>query len=76
MEIPVLLEQLSEEDNWTATVPYVPECISEGETPESAVKNLVEAIAALSTVTPDIYTRLQNPPHYLLTQVDISPKST
>lgn len=73
-KVPVLLEKLPGELVWTAQIPYVENCVSEGNTPELATTNLVEAIAALATVDLSIYDKLANPPQYLLTQIEIQPK--
>jgi predicted RNase H-like HicB family nuclease len=43
MQVKVILEP-SEEGGYTAIVPSLPGCISEGETREEALKNLQEAI--------------------------------
>lgn len=45
---PVVIEPLSEEDGggFVALVPDLPGCISDGETPEEAVANVQDAIAA------------------------------
>jgi predicted RNase H-like HicB family nuclease len=44
MKFKVLLEQ-SDEGGYTAIVPSLPGCISEGETVEDALENVQEAIA-------------------------------
>jgi predicted RNase H-like HicB family nuclease len=43
MKLKVILEQ-SEEDGYTAIVPSLPGCISEGDTKEETLKNIREAI--------------------------------
>ena len=43
MKIKIILEQ-SEEGGYTAIVPSLPGCISEGDTKEEALKNIREAI--------------------------------
>ncbi len=43
MKLRVVLEP-SEEGGYTALVPSLPGCISEGENPEEAMKNIQEAI--------------------------------
>ena len=43
MKLQIILEP-SEEGGFTATVPCLPGCISEGDTRESALKNIQEAI--------------------------------
>ena len=43
MKLQIILEP-SEEGGFTATVPSLPGCISEGDTRESALKNIQEAI--------------------------------
>ena len=42
----IVVEPLSEEDGggWLATVPDLPGCMSDGETPPEAVKNVLGAI--------------------------------
>ena len=44
----ILLEPLSPEDGggWFATVPDLPGCMSDGSTPEAAVRSVRDAIAA------------------------------
>ena len=43
MHIKVILEQ-SEEGGYTAVIPALPGCVSEGNTREEAIKNIREAI--------------------------------
>ena len=43
MKLNIVLEQ-SDEGGYTATVPALPGCISEGDTKEKALKNIREAI--------------------------------
>lgn len=45
---PVLIQPLSEEDGggFLATVPDLPGCMSDGESPEEAIINVQDAIAA------------------------------
>jgi antitoxin HicB len=47
LEYPVLIEPLSQEDGggFLATVPDLPGCMSDGETPEEAIVNVQDAIA-------------------------------
>jgi antitoxin HicB len=46
LEYPVRIERLAESDGggYLATVPDLPGCMSDGETPEEALKNVQEAI--------------------------------
>ena len=44
MNLKVVLEP-SDESGYTAVVPALPECISEGDTKEGALQNIREAIA-------------------------------
>ena len=48
LEYPVRLERLAEEDGggYLATVPDLPGCMSDGETPEEALQNVRDAIAS------------------------------
>lgn len=48
LRYPVLIEPLSEEDGggFLATVPDLPGCMSDGETPEEALVNVQDAILA------------------------------
>ena len=48
LEYAVRIERLSEDDGggYLATVPDLPGCMSDGETPEEALKNVQEAIAS------------------------------
>ncbi|MBT4289442.1 MAG: type II toxin-antitoxin system HicB family antitoxin [Deltaproteobacteria bacterium] len=43
MDIKIVLE-VSDEGGYTVTVPFLPGCISEGDTREAAIKNIKEAI--------------------------------
>lgn len=47
LEYPVIIAPLSREDGggFSATVPDLPGCMSDGETPEEAVTNVQDAIA-------------------------------
>jgi|tagenome__1003787_1003787.scaffolds.fasta_scaffold20941918_5 antitoxin HicB len=48
LEYPIRIERLSEEDGggYLATAPDLPGCMSDGATPEEALKNVQEAIAS------------------------------
>lgn len=48
LEYPVLISPLSVEDGggFLATVPDLPGCMSDGETPQEAITNVQDAIAA------------------------------
>jgi predicted RNase H-like HicB family nuclease len=46
LEYAVHIERLAESDGYLATVPDLPGCMSDGETPEEALKKLQEAIAS------------------------------
>ncbi|SFZ83546.1 Predicted nuclease of the RNAse H fold, HicB family [Devosia enhydra] len=48
LRYPVIIEPLSEDDGggFFATVPDLPGCMSDGETPEEALINVQDAIAA------------------------------
>jgi antitoxin HicB len=48
LEYAVRIDRLSESDGggYLATVPDLPGCMSDGETPEEALKNVQEAIAS------------------------------
>jgi predicted RNase H-like HicB family nuclease len=48
LDYPVMIEPLSPEDGvgFLATVPDLPGCASDGETPEDALTNVQDAIAA------------------------------
>jgi antitoxin HicB len=48
LDYPVIIEPLSEDDGdgYAAIVPDLPGCMSDGETPEEAIANVRDAIAA------------------------------
>lgn len=48
LEYPVVIEPLAPEDGggFVATVPDLPGCMSDGETPEEALANVRDAVAA------------------------------
>ena len=48
LEYPVRIERLADSDGggYLATVPDLPGCMSDGETPEEALKNVQEAIVS------------------------------
>lgn len=48
LEYPVIITPLSEDDGggFAASVPDLPGCMSDGETPEQAIVNVQDAIAA------------------------------
>ena len=56
LEYSVLLEPLSPEDGggFLATVPDLPGCMSDGETPEEAVANVQDAILAWMEAARDL----------------------
>ena len=56
MKIKIFLEP-SDKGGYTAIVPALPDCISEGETKEEAIKNIKEAINLyLESVEDDVLT--------------------
>jgi antitoxin HicB len=56
LEYSVLLEPLSPEDGggFLATVPDLPGCMSDGETPEEAIANVQDAIVAWMEAARDL----------------------
>ena len=56
LRYPVIVSPLPEEDGggFSATVPDLPGCMSDGETPEQAVSNVIDAIASWIEAAEDI----------------------
>ena len=56
LRYPVLIEPLTEEDGggFLATVPDLPGCMSDGETPEEAILNVQDAIQAWMEAAEDM----------------------
>lgn len=55
MKFEVILEPCEEDGGFTAYVPALPGCISEGDTEEDAMANIREAIALYLDVVEDDY---------------------
>lgn len=64
---PVVIEPLSEEDGggFVALVPDLPGCMSDGETPEEAIANVQDAIAAWMEAAQDHGRTIPAPSHHL-----------
>jgi len=56
LEYPVIITPLSAEDGggFAATVPDLPGCMSDGDTPEEAITNVQDAIAAWIEAAQDL----------------------
>ena len=63
LEYPVLVEPLSPEDGggFLATVPDLPGCMSDGETPEEAITRVQEAITAWLEAARDLGHEIPKP---------------
>lgn len=63
LEYPVLIEPLSVEDGggFLATVPDLPGCMSDGETPQEVITNVQDAIAAWIEAARDLGHEIPRP---------------
>ena len=63
LEYPVIVQPLSPEDGggFLATVPDLPGCMSDGETPEEALTNVQDAIAAWIEAAQDMGRKVPQP---------------
>lgn len=63
LEYPVIIAPLSEEDGggFSAIVPDLPGCMSDGETPEEAIANVRDAIAAWIEAATDLGREVPEP---------------
>jgi antitoxin HicB len=63
LEYPVFVEPLAPEDGggFLATVPDLPGCMSDGETPEEAITNVQEAIEAWLEAARDLGHEIPKP---------------
>lgn len=64
---PIIIEPLPEEDGggFVALVPDLPGCMSEGETPEEAIANVQDAIAAWMEAARDHGRKIPAPSYHL-----------
>jgi antitoxin HicB len=60
---PVVVQPLKDEDGggFVATVPDLPGCMSDGETPEEALQNVQDAIAAWIEAAQDMGRKIPKP---------------
>ena len=67
LEYPIVIEPLSREDGggFAAIVPDLPGCMSDGETPEQAVSNVRDAIAAWIEAAHDLGREVPQPSKHL-----------
>lgn len=67
LEYPVVVEPLSEEEGggFVATVPDLPGCMSDGETPEEAIVNVQDAILAWIEAAGDLGRDVPKPSRHL-----------
>ena len=67
LEYPVVLEPLTEEDGggFAAIVPDLPGCMSDGETPEEALANVRDAIAAWIEAAREMQRAVPKPSRHL-----------
>lgn len=70
-KIAILLMKYVEDKRWTATVPTLKGCLSEGETPEEATNNITEELKIVTSTYPETIKKLKNQPEYLLTEIEI-----
>lgn len=63
LKYPVIVQPLSQEDGggFLATVPDLPGCMSDGETPEEALANIRDAIEAWIEAARDLGRRVPEP---------------
>lgn len=63
LSYPVVVQPLKDEDGggFVATVPDLPGCMSDGETPEEALKNVQDAIAAWIEAANDMGRKIPKP---------------
>jgi predicted RNase H-like HicB family nuclease len=63
LKYPVIVQPLSPEDGggFLATVPDLPGCVSDGETPEEALANVQDAIAAWIEAAQDLGDKVPEP---------------
>lgn len=68
LNFPVVVEPLTEEDGrgFAASVPDLPGCMSDGETPEDALANVRDAIAAWIQAAHDMGRAVPKPSRPLL----------
>ena len=67
LEYPVIVSPLSAEDGggFSATVPDLPGCMSDGETPEEAIANVQDAIAVWLEAARDLGRPIPPPSRHL-----------
>ena len=67
LEYPIVVEPLSREDGggFAAIVPDLPGCMSDGETPEQAISNVQDAIAAWIEAARDMGRDIPRPSKHL-----------
>jgi antitoxin HicB len=67
LEYPIVVEPLPAEEGggFLATVPALPGCMSDGETPEQAVINVQDAIAAWIEAARDVGHEVPQPSRHL-----------
>ena len=65
MEYPIRLRSLTEEDGggWLAEVPDLPGCMSDGETPEEAARNVKDAINEWLAAAQEMGREIPQPTH-------------
>ena len=69
LEYPVVVEPMSAEDGggFAAIVPDLPGCMSDGETPEQALGNVRDAVAAWIETARDLGRPVPQPSRHLVT---------
>ncbi|RJG46344.1 type II toxin-antitoxin system HicB family antitoxin [Mesorhizobium sp. DCY119] len=67
LEYPVVIEPLSAEDGggFSAVVPDLPGCMSDGDTPEQAIANVQDAIAVWIEAAQDLGRSIPRPSRHL-----------
>ncbi|SFU00223.1 type II toxin-antitoxin system HicB family antitoxin [Mesorhizobium sp. YR577] len=67
LEYPVVIEPLSAEDDggFSAVVPDLPGCMSDGDTPEQAIANVQDAIAVWIEAAQDLGRSIPRPSRHL-----------
>lgn len=70
IKVTVLLEHYEGEENWTATVPLIKNCLAEGSTPEEASQAVMPEIEYFVDCQPELLERLERQPEFRLATVD------
>lgn len=71
IKVDILLEHYEGEENWTARVPLLENCLAEGSTPQEASKAIIPELEYFTHNQPQVLDQLKRRPKFILSEVTL-----